>query len=193
MWAKSGTQTISGYGRKWTVSCDSEEEGNVSRPRLRRLLRVSLRTLLVIVTATCVLLALKVQQVEQQKAAVAWVERMGGSVSYECDKTVDWNRWNLPEQLPGPAWLRELIGVDYFTSVAQVSLYDGVIHDLSPLYELERLKRLVLSPLVQVPDEEIAAFKKALPNCEIFYPCCMTVHGDIGRDLDVVVEEMPGS
>ena len=40
-----------------TVSCDSEEERNVPRPRRRRLFRISLRMVFVMLTVLCVLLA----------------------------------------------------------------------------------------------------------------------------------------
>ena len=52
------------------------------RPRLNRWLRISLRTMLVVLTVLCVVLGWKVRQVERQKEAVAsvrkWVEKLAG-------------------------------------------------------------------------------------------------------------------
>ena len=67
----------------------------------------------------------------------------------------------LHRELPGPDWLCELIGVDFFASVVEVSLGTDRVNDLSPLKELKKLKRLILFPF-QVADEDIAALQKAL-------------------------------
>ena len=143
--------------------------------------------MLVVTAVLCVLLGWKVRQVERQKEAIAWVKEVGGRVTYayESYENDEHGSLVLNGELPGPDWLCQLIGVDYFASVAEVSLADGVIHDLSPLYELEKLRTLVLwEPLVQVPDEEIAAFEKALPDCEIFYPCFEYFDEESERNFD---------
>ena len=65
----------------------------------------------------------------------------------------------LHRELPGPDWLCELIGVDFFASVVEVSLGTDRVNDLSPLKELKKLKKLILFPF-QVADEDIAALQK---------------------------------
>ena len=52
----------------------------------------------------------------------------------------------LHRELPGPDWLCELIGVDFFASVVEVSLGTDRVNDLSPLKELKKLKKLILFP-----------------------------------------------
>ena len=81
-----------------------------SKPR-RRWFQFSLRTLLVAVAVVAVRLALTANAARKQRAAVAAIEALGGSVRYEHEQ-------NSPslEPLPGPKWLRELVGEEYFDS-----------------------------------------------------------------------------
>ncbi len=52
-------------------------------PRLKRLLRISLRGLLLLMILLCLLLGMKVRQVERQQEAVRWVHNHGGTVFYD--------------------------------------------------------------------------------------------------------------
>ena len=54
----------------------------MSRGRLKRLLRISLRTVFVLATVLCVGLGWKVHRVHKQREAVAWVKEHGGIVFY---------------------------------------------------------------------------------------------------------------
>lgn len=115
------------------------------RPRLKRLLRISLRMVLLLTTVFCIWVAVKVHRVNQQKEAVAWVTGVGGTVSYdyEIGNPAAWNP-------PGPDWLRKLLGIDYFATVNVVELpYDTT--DISPLANLSNLEYLLLSE-TQVSD-----------------------------------------
>ena len=78
-------------------------------------------------TISCVILGWKVEQARKQREAVAWVHQMVGSVEYE----------------PGPKWLREQFGVDFFGEVVMVSV-KGPVSDVSPLAELKSLEVLKL-------------------------------------------------
>lgn len=121
--------------------------------RKRRWLRYSLRTFLLLLTVFSVWLGLLVNRVHKQKGAVDWVKEMGGTVSYDF-------QWD-PEQLfpmhpdtkpPGPDWLRELIGVDYFANVVLVNLTDTHVSDITPLQDLPHLQSLSLrgSPVSEI-------------------------------------------
>ncbi len=86
-------------------------------PPKKRWLRFSLRTMLMLMTILCVWLGFKVHRAERQKAAIAWVESVGGAVSYDyefdevgvlfghCDQS---GEWVSDSTLPRPRWLREL-------------------------------------------------------------------------------------
>lgn len=141
-----------------------------------RWLRFSLRTMLVIVMVACLLLASKVRQAERQKIAVAWVKKMGGDVAYDYQPkigTIFWLDVHRPDEPPGPRWLVELIGVDYFSTVAGVRLDGSQVTDLTPLTSLSRLKDLNLertvadlTPLAKLNELETLRLR-GLKECDL--------------------------
>ena len=157
---------------------------NPSKPR-RRWFQYSLRTLLVLVTVLCVWLAVTANRARKQREAVAAIEAVGGVVYYEYQT-------KSGQKPPGPKWLRELIGDEYFVSVVLVDFNEtqvtdaGLMHlkgltKLELLYlnrtqitdaGLEHLKGLTnLEDLwlngTQVTDEGVKKLQQALPNCGI--------------------------
>ena len=110
-------------------------------PPKRRLLRFSLRTMLVVVTVLCVLLGWKVHKVNKQKRVVAWVEEMGGEVFFDYDDLY-WEKSEIEGNENTP------------------------ISNLTPLTNLTNLEYLSLWD-TQATDDEIANLQKALPNCKI--------------------------
>jgi hypothetical protein len=112
-----------------------------SAPR-RRFLQFGLKTLLLlnlVSGAACALFAAKLDRKERERAAVAEIHKVGGSVTY------DWELVSHPDikdsHPPGPAWLRQWLGDDFFSDVVWVSLSgDDVtgewLRRLEPLTEL---------------------------------------------------------
>lgn len=96
----------------------------------RRIFRYSLRTLFVVVTVFCVWLGVIAKQAREQRLAVEAIEAMGGAVWFE-------HKWTKSDP-PGPEWLRQLIGDEYFFSVQLVSADGPKINDVS----LAVIKRL---------------------------------------------------
>ena len=88
--------------------------------RKRRWFRFSLKMFVVVLTVFCVWLGLLVHRVNKQKEAVQWVKDQGGAVFYDFEWNVEGGQIDDP-QPPGPDWLRELIGVDYFADVVKVN------------------------------------------------------------------------
>jgi hypothetical protein len=151
----------------------------------RRFFQFSLRTLLVVMLVVCVTLGWKVDKVRKQRRAVAWVQESGGDVSYD----YEWDNGRVPNpQPPGPKWLRELLGIDFFDGVNLVHLIDSEVSDVTPLAGLTSLERLylygtqvsdvtslarltTLKTLIlrktQVSEEDYKKVKEALPNCSI--------------------------
>jgi len=98
-----------------------------------RWFRFSLRTLLLLIAVLCVWLGIQVNAAHRQKAAVEAILRAGGSVGYTYQLRPDGTfRSPYPEfslfyidrnaPTPGPAWLRKLIGDDYFRTAVQVQI-----------------------------------------------------------------------
>ncbi|HJN08885.1 MAG: hypothetical protein QGG09_19600 [Pirellulaceae bacterium] len=129
-----------------------------TRPK-RRFLRFSLRAMLVVLTVFSVWLGVQVNRARNQRAAVNWVTKNGGEVEY------DWT-FNSKLEPPGPRWLRQKIGDEYFQSVVQVLVGRSEVHDLSPLVKLPALKQLAIIN-TPVSDEEVSNLQEALPNCRI--------------------------
>jgi hypothetical protein len=106
----------------------------------KRLLRFSLRTLLIVVTVLGIWLGLKVSAARRQKEAVEAVLNAGATVVYDYQmkprrpfppavsslvgmqvgvKLPDFQQ-DATAQISGPAWLRERLGDDYFRTVVAV-------------------------------------------------------------------------
>ena len=115
----------------------------MSPPRLKRLLRISLRMLFVLTTVLCVGLGWTVHRVHQQMAAVTWVRAYKGEVYYDYqDYDLTFDQGDPDAAPPGPNWLHRLVGVDYFSTPADVRLIDDNLRDLAPLAYLTGLETL---------------------------------------------------
>jgi hypothetical protein len=102
------------------------------KPKLRWF-QYSLRTLMVFVTLCaipCSWLAVKMQQVKRQREAVAAIEKLGGIVLWSGDPS-------------GPAWVRGLLGDDFYRSVlvvlARSDVTDAGLENLKGLNNLKML------------------------------------------------------
>ena len=132
------------------------------RPRLKRLLQVSLRMVLVGTTILCIWLGVKVQHVNEQKRAVELVKKHGGVVLYD----YNCNGWTLKEDAdpPGPNWLVDMIGVDFFAT-PEVLTFSSEFSDPVRLTGLTKLRMIVLWH--HVTGEEVAEFRRVFPDCEL--------------------------
>ena len=121
----------------------------------RRWFRFSLKTFVVLLTVFCVWLGLMVHRVNKQKEAVQWVKGHGGQVLYDFQSDHHITLLDLADDTapPVPDWLRELIGIDYFTDVVFVDLNDTKVEDIEPLRDLSQLQVLSLDR-TQVMDFE---------------------------------------
>ena len=113
------------------------EKMTEARPR-RRWYQFTLRTLLIVMTLASVGLswfAVKLQQARRQRAAVEAIEKAGGWVEYDYEL-----RTRPPSDAdpPGPAWLRNLLGIDFFATVVEIRLPTTVTGA-----EAERIQQLL--------------------------------------------------
>ena len=129
----------------------------------RRFFRYSLRTLMLVVTLICVWLGITVKRAREQRSAVEAIQKLGGDVYYE-------HQFINSNDPPGPEWLRQLIGDEYFFSVAIARLYGSKVNDtsLASIKRLTDLKWLELHD-THVTDEGVKRLQQVFPNCEIKY------------------------
>jgi hypothetical protein len=139
-----------------------------------RYLTFSLRTLFVVTTALAVWLGIVVNRAREQREAVKAIEAAGGSVYYNYNSEELMPRWryHVVVERPGPAWLRRLIGDDYFQDVWQVDFGSpsGLTHlELSKaiphLQRLRKLNRIRVFASTNV--EYQGELKAALPKCDV--------------------------
>ena len=109
--------------------------------------------MLVLVTLSCVTLAVWVVPAERQRRAVAAIETLGGQVTYASNKAAS-------DSFP-IAHLRRWLPKDYFDEVESVNLNDPQVTDdgLAPLQGLTRLQKLWLN-YTQITDVGLARLKR---------------------------------
>jgi len=121
----------------------------------RPVLRFSLRALLIAMTAICVWLGLKVNQARNNRKAIDAARSMGAFIEYAHQFPKGYgkpgSRRDGNAQPPGPAWLRNLLGDEYFVSVVTVQFLketpsDDDLAKLSPLTNLRFLSFQCRSP-----------------------------------------------
>ncbi|HEV2970766.1 MAG TPA: hypothetical protein VGY55_12415 [Pirellulales bacterium] len=116
--------------------------------RRRRWLQYSLRSLMIF-TMICAVgsawLGRKIDQKRREREAVAAIVKSGGSVFYDYED----RGWLSPPannaKPPGPDWLRNLLGENFFSDVYWVvlSTSDGKLENLKQLTQLKKLQLTV--------------------------------------------------
>lgn len=160
---------------------------------MRRRFQFSLRTLLVLLTALAIWLGFTVNRAQVQKKAVRAIEAAGGVVQYDWQPKLKpqsggtvsvayqashWTNVLTPEsgQPGGPAWLRRLIGDDYFQEVESVAFVirstvvshyteEGLRKVIPNLRQLHALKAVTIEGFVS--EEMMGELKAALPDCDV--------------------------
>jgi len=129
--------------------------------RFRWQFQFSIRTLLilvVIVAIPCSWMAVEMKKAREQREAVDTVRRLGGVVLYSHDSrnAIKPN----PGPPPGPVWLRELLGDDFFAGVAAVELNRTPVTD-AELVSLQGMPQLQNASLgdTQVTDAGLVHLK----------------------------------
>jgi hypothetical protein len=130
------------------MSAELKPNAPETKPK-RRWFRFSLRMLLVVVTVLCVWLGFKVNAARRQKEAVELILKAGGTITYDYQWVSSPNGQKVFDAKalpPGPNWLHELIGDEFFRNAASVFLQDGVIDesDFSHLSGLDTLTEILL-------------------------------------------------
>jgi hypothetical protein len=97
-------------------------------PSRRRWFRISLRTVLLLVTLLCIWLGIKVNQARRQKEAIAALKSIKSHIAFY-HQLDDEGRVNYRDEPSIPAWLRQITGDDFFQRVWAVSGGDAAFTD----------------------------------------------------------------
>jgi hypothetical protein len=157
--------------------------------RKRRWFQFSLRSLLIF-TVLCAIgsawLGKRIERKRKEREAVEAIVKLQGQVSYDYQR-IDASNWRSGGEPFGPAWLRTLLGENFFSEVELVYAFgDGLEHlkELPNLPELRLMGRGVtdaglvnlkgLTKLknvgfidTKVTEPAVIDLQKALPNCYI--------------------------
>lgn len=137
----------------------------------RRWLQFSLRGFFVLLTALAVWLGVIVHRAREQREAVKAIEALEASIGY------DWQDVQLdpaapfpiagPLTPPAPAWLRRLIGDEYFQNAVIVSFFSetDALKSIPHLKRLRKLKTVTVTPFAS--GATMDQLRAALPNCKI--------------------------
>lgn len=141
----------------------------IAKPKSpRRWFRFSLATLFLVLTIGCICLGVIVNRAHRQQRAAAMVARTGFLIQYSYE--IDGDGRFIPNATPpGPAWLRDRLGIEYFgdiVSVAPAFLTDTQLsdRDLACLRNLSKLRSLSI-PNSQITDAGCSHFY-SLPALE---------------------------
>jgi hypothetical protein len=144
----------------------------------RRWFQYSLRSFLVLLTLVAVWLGIIAHRAHEQREAVKAIEAVGVVVIYDWQiELLSSTKPSAPQPAPhGPAWLRRLIGDDYFQH-AQLASFSGPDsgqpspREADILKSIPHLKRLYGLNEIVVSDKTSAAtldqLKAAFPNRKI--------------------------
>lgn len=129
-----------------------------------RRFQFSLRALLVGIAVLTTLLAVVSSRAREQRDTVAALEARGWHVEYD---------WELrSDERPGPAWLRRIVGDDYFQRVVVVLVGRGEEMDarrteesISLLRKLPNLRAVTFYPMIPEQSQDMLA--TALPQCRV--------------------------
>lgn len=117
-----------------------------------RAFQFRLSTLLIFVGGFAVWPAVVSYHANLQKRAVEVIKASGGEVRYDFEYDRNLDRRTDDPAPPGPDWLRNVIGVDYFASVTCVDFRNADDRSLAAVAGLPNLRALVLTGDLNVTD-----------------------------------------
>jgi hypothetical protein len=95
----------------------------------RRWAQFSLATMFAVVTTLCIWLAMTSNRAHRQRDAVSFIRELEGAVEYAHEYDADGYVREHGVVLPGPVWLRHLVGDEFFQDVVAVHLSGRSIQD----------------------------------------------------------------
>ncbi len=117
---------------------DTVDSPRAPAPHKYRWFQYRLSTLMLVVTAAAIFLGVWTNRVRKQQRAVAAIRQRGGMVYYSYES----GPAGPNPTPPGPAWLRDLLGIDYLDHVVAVVCDVATDADLEPLEGLPYVESL---------------------------------------------------
>ncbi|HJT31663.1 MAG TPA: hypothetical protein VJ783_06385 [Pirellulales bacterium] len=147
-----------------------------------RRLQFNLRTFFVLLTALAVWLGAVANRAREQREAANAIQAIGGAVIYQWQRRGDRRPVPGPLDIPvvpgepdGPAWLRRIVGDDFFQAVEIVAFSaKRPTTEVEILKSLPHLQRLRGLELVAIPTP---ISRTALSKLKLAVPRCQVVHG----------------
>ena len=132
----------------------------------RRYLTFSLRTLFILLTALAVWLGVVVNRAREQREAVKAIEALGGRVRYDWQRStgvavmgyIDVKMLAAKKRPSGPAWIRQIIGDDFFQSVLGTGFAD------SPDIQPESVRKAI-PHLRRLGGSKHVSISSSMPEC----------------------------
>jgi hypothetical protein len=128
-----------------------------SRPR--RWLRFSLGSLLVVMTVLCIALAVLFNRARRQERAVRAIEAAGGYVQFDYHERYGEDNPLLSDlsgaPIPGPVWLRRLVGDELFRTPKRVSFYAFAAPGVEDAVLKEHLTGVSTAELLDIHSDQV--------------------------------------
>jgi hypothetical protein len=139
-----------------------------SRTGWRRLLRFSLRGLLLLVLVVSVWLGWQVHRAHKQRRAIARIQELGGSVHFDYQIDPDPSSALVVDTRKQPwasQWLRDIVGDEYFRQIVAVNLTRTRVHDddLWILGDLPYVEHLYIHE-TQITDAGLSQIARLVPQ-----------------------------
>jgi Leucine Rich Repeat (LRR) protein len=136
------------------IAMTDSEGAEVARKGKRRWWQFSLASLLLLMTALALSLGFWTDSARRQERMVQWVEEREGTVVYGYE-----DLFSGKGDPPGPAWLRNWLGIDYLDYVQAVKIENESVTDADLAAfskDLPRLKYFMIGHAPNVTDAGIA-------------------------------------
>jgi internalin A len=136
-----------------------ETDAQPTQPKpKRRWDQYSLRTLMIVVTLfaiACSWFAVKMGQARRQREAVEALSKLKGSPII-CNLSYDYQQDSPNAKAPGPAWLRNLLGIDFFCNVSTV-WFTGKITDADLVHfkDFPKLRVLCFNEIMKFDNPQV--------------------------------------